>query len=592
MSTALPKTLFRFIAHFIKPYKVQISFLIFFTIIAGCYGTINSYLVKVLIDDATNAPTSNALYSIVLLPAIFFILNYEVHNLTWRSINFIGLKIAPAIRNHVVEEMFSYIHRHSYKFFQENFSGTIASNINKMAEAIEEIIHSGAVFILRGLVQLILALILMYWVHPIFFAALLTWVILFFGISLGFSNRIRTLSDDYANSLTKLSGKVNDSISNASSVRLFASENYETKYLGRALAKVAKRYRDKEWYSIKLWWAQGFSNTLLIAVMIFSLIYLRTKDLVTVGDFALILSLTVFVTDNLWWLTEQIDRMNNFLGVCSQSLKMISLPHEIVDESEAKALKVQDGKITFSSVSFKYGPEEHLFQNKTVTISGGQKVGLVGYSGSGKTTFVNLIVRLFDLSSGHISIDDQDISKVTQGSLRSTIGFIPQDPTLFHRTLLENIRYGKANATDEEVIAAAKRAHAHEFILATPHGYDSLVGERGIKLSGGQRQRIAIARAMLKDAPILILDEATSALDSVTEGYIQESLAELMRGKTVIVIAHRLSTLLHMDRILVFDKGKIVEDGNHTDLMAKGGKYSELWNSQVGGFLLDNQESA
>ncbi|WP_291398139.1 ATP-binding cassette domain-containing protein [Acinetobacter sp.] len=232
---------------------------------------------------------------------------------------------------------------------------------------------------------------------------------------------------------------------------------------------------------------------------------------------------------------------------------------------------------------------QSLFFKINLSNTAGQKVGLVGYSGGGKSTFVNLILRLYDVTDGAILIDGQDIRDVTQDSLRENIAMIPQDPSLFHRSLMENIRYGRADSTDEEVIEAAKKAHAHEFISALPQGYDSLVGERGVKLSGGQRQRIAIARAILKNAPILILDEATSQLDSVTESLIQESLWELMQNKTTIVIAHRLSTLLHMDRILVFDKGKIVEDGTHSELLAKAGLYKTLWDAQVGGFLGDEK---
>ncbi|MBS0289039.1 MAG: ATP-binding cassette domain-containing protein [Proteobacteria bacterium] len=275
------------------------------------------------------------------------------------------------------------------------------------------------------------------------------------------------------------------------------------------------------------------------------------------------------------------------MGRSNQSLHMILVPQEITDAPNAKSINIRKGEIVFQDVAFQYKKQNNLFENKSVVIDGGQRVGLVGFSGSGKTTFVNLIVRLFDLSSGVIKIDNQNIREVTQQSLRENIGFIPQDPVLFHRSLMENIRYGKIDASDEEVIQAAIKAHAHEFISLTPDGYQSLVGERGIKLSGGQRQRISIARAILKNAPILILDEATSALDSVTEGYIQDSLRSLMQGKTVIVIAHRLSTLLEMDRILVFDKGNIVEEGTHQSLMSKQGMYSVLWNSQVGGFLLD-----
>lgn len=253
-------------------------------------------------------------------------------------------------------------------------------------------------------------------------------------------------------------------------------------------------------------------------------------------------------------------------------------------------MKVTQGQIFFDKVKFCYMGSEALFKNKSVIIEPGQKVGLVGYSGSGKTTFVNLILRLYDATEGLILIDGQDIKEVTQDSLRANIGMIPQDPSLFHRTLMENIRYGRINATDEEVIEAAKKAHAHDFIINLPEGYNSLVGERGVKLSGGQRQRIAIARAILKNAPILLLDEATSQLDSVAESYIQESLWRLMQNKTTIVIAHRLSTLLHMDRILVFEEGQIIEDGTHSELLERNGQYKSLWDAQVGGFLPEMQQ--
>jgi len=262
---------------------------------------------------------------------------------------------------------------------------------------------------------------------------------------------------------------------------------------------------------------------------------------------------------------------------------------EIQDKPNAITLNCTQGQITFNQVKFHYKSTEPLFQNKSIEIQAGQKVGLVGYSGSGKSTFVNLILRLYDVTDGAILIDGQDIRDVTQDSLRENIAMIPQDPSLFHRSLMENIRYGRIDTTDEEVIEAAKKAHAHGFIEKLQQGYGSLVGERGVKLSGGQRQRIAIARAILKNAPILILDEATSQLDSVTENLIQESLWKLMQNKTTIVIAHRLSTLLHMDRILVFDKGKIVEDGTHSDLLARGGVYKNLWDAQVGGFLDDEK---
>ena len=273
----------------------------------------------------------------------------------------------------------------------------------------------------------------------------------------------------------------------------------------------------------------------------------------------------------------------------TEALSIIFSFKEIRDKEDARILNCTRGKIVFDRVKFHYKGTEPLFRDKSVEIAAGQKVGLVGYSGGGKTTFANLILRLYNVTGGAILIDGQDIREVTQDSLRENIAMIPQDTSLFHRSLTENIRYGRINATDDEVIEAAKKAHAHEFISRLPQGYDSLVGERGIKLSGGQRQRIAIARAILKNAPILILDEATSQLDSVTENLIQESLRELMQNKTAIVIAHRLSTLLYMDRILVFDKGRIVADGSHDELLARGRLYKNLWNAQVGGFLPDRK---
>jgi len=297
----------------------------------------------------------------------------------------------------------------------------------------------------------------------------------------------------------------------------------------------------------------------------------------------------------VWFAGLEMPLFFKEIGTCRQALSLIQTPHDITDKPKAEPLKVEKGTITFENVSFKYSPQNSIFKNKNIIIKAGEKVGLVGFSGSGKTTFVHLILRYHDIHGGRILIDGQDISNVTLESLRSNISLIPQDPSLFHRSIWENIRYGKPNASPEEIIGAAKRAHAEEFILKMPEKFQSLVGERGVKLSGGQKQRIAIARAILKDAPILILDEATSALDSVTEKAIQDALQELMTGKTSIVIAHRLSTLSGMDRILVFDHGAIVEEGTHDELLSLGGHYARLWEMQAGGFLpdtLDGEEES
>jgi ABC-type multidrug transport system fused ATPase/permease subunit len=258
---------------------------------------------------------------------------------------------------------------------------------------------------------------------------------------------------------------------------------------------------------------------------------------------------------------------------------------EIRDDAAARELRVGAGEVVFDGVSFGYDQKRRVFDELSLTIPAGQRVGLVGHSGAGKTTLITLLMRLYDVQRGAIRVDGQSIAAVTQASLRRSIALIPQDVILFHRTLMDNIRYGRPGASDADVIRAAERAHAHEFVTALPDGYRTLVGERGVKLSGGQRQRIAIARALLKDAPILVLDEATSALDSESEALIQAGMSEVMAGKTVLAVAHRLSTLAHLDRLLIIDAGKVVEDGSHAELLARDGIYASLWRRQVGGFL-------
>ena len=297
----------------------------------------------------------------------------------------------------------------------------------------------------------------------------------------------------------------------------------------------------------------------------------------------------MFLIEEVFFIANQLVPFSEEVGTCKQALSIISPQHAIVDASSAKPLQISKGQIVFDKVHFQYKKGQSVFADKSITIDPGQRVGLVGFSGSGKSTFVNVILRFFDVDSGKILIDGQDIKSVTQESLRSQIAMIPQDPVLFHRSLEENIGYGRLDASKEEIIEASKKAHCHEFIEKLQDGYQSLVGERGVKLSGGQRQRIAIARAILKNAPILILDEATSSLDSVTENYIQESLALLMGERTTIVIAHRLSTLFHMDRILVFSEGRVIEDGTHNELLSLNGHYARLWSMQAGGFIGDPQ---
>ncbi|MEN8237315.1 MAG: ABC transporter ATP-binding protein [Pseudomonadota bacterium] len=380
-----------------------------------------------------------------------------------------------------------------------------------------------------------------------------------------------------------------DTLSNMLTVRLFALSKNEDSLLTSSIDDAMHAEKAMEWFYFKIWLFYGYGFFLAQCFNLFLLIKGRVDGWVTIGDFALVLSLNFSIMDNFWKVSQDIPKFLKLYGRIRQGITDIMVQPDIVDVEGAAPLQLTGGTLTFEEVHFRYGEAAPIFQKKSVTIASGEKVGLVGYSGSGKTTFVNLILRLYEVTSGRILIDGQNIRKVTQDSLHASIGMIPQDPSLFHRKLMDNIRYGRPDASEKEVIYAAKKAHADDFIRALPIGYDSLVGERGVKLSGGQRQRVAIARAILKDAPILILDEATSALDSVTEKYIQQSLHELMQGRTTIVIAHRLSTLAAMDRILVFDKGQIIEDGPHDKLLKTKGHYAKMWQMQVQGFLPDEE---
>jgi ATP-binding cassette subfamily B protein len=319
------------------------------------------------------------------------------------------------------------------------------------------------------------------------------------------------------------------------------------------------------------------------------LISLWLQNKITTGQVVQVFNTTWNITFILWTVSMSFPTLFQSFGIVKQAYTVMQDPQDLGDKTDAHPLKISSGAIAFEDVFFNYGPSK-LFENKQVRIAGKEKVGLVGFSGSGKSTFVNLILRFFPLHSGQIRIDGQDIADVTLESLRGQIALIPQDPLLFHRSLRDNISFGKSECTEEEIIRAATLAHCDGFIRNIPNGYDAKVGERGTKLSAGEKQRIAIARAILVNAPILILDEATSALDSVTEKYIQDSLDNLMQDRTTIVIAHRLSTLARMDRILVFDKGKIVEEGTHASLMERQGLYAKMWTMQVGGFLPDKLE--
>jgi ATP-binding cassette subfamily B protein len=576
-----------FIFRIIVPFKYNILGQLLVSLVWAIDLSFRPYLVKLILNRVNDAHPNQVIEQLIV-PVGLYILMSALIVIIFRFYDWVSSKFRPTLRAHITSISMSYIMQQSHSYFQNNFAGSLTNKINDISTGVIDIVY---IFIDKFLSHSLALLIAVYTVSQVetkFAVALFGWVLLITFITILGSNRFIEYSDKAAEAKSKFNGQIVDVISNIMSVRLFAGKYFEEKSLKILINNFIQTAQQREILFLKFDSFQGITFVLLQAICLWWLVQGVRNQTITGGDFALILSINTSIVNALWAITYDIKNFGEAVGNAKQGLRTIMAPIEIQDNLDAKLLTVTNGEIVFESIVFHYKSANPLFNSLSVKIKPKEKVGLVGFSGSGKTTFVNLILRLFDINSGHIFIDGQDIRNVSQDSLRQAVSMIPQDSSLFHRSLLENIRYGKIDANDEEVIEAAKKAHAHNFILEQPNGYDSLVGERGIKLSGGQRQRIAIARAILKNAPVLILDEATSALDSITEHKIQESIDTLMQNKTTLIIAHRLSTLLQMDRIILFDEGKIVQDGTHNELKGDG-LYKTLWEAQVGGFLPDKK---
>jgi len=578
----LIKTLKRCLYLLLKHTKWQVFGLVSLIIILGIIPSINSIFLE-HITDAIESYSDQQLEEINLAYTLFkwvmiYALWWEGINVLSRVYDYAYLKTMPIIRTKAIDELYNYIQYHGHDFFQNNLAGDIANRITEASRSLEMIFAYVNEKIIRKLSILVFTVATLYSVHTIIASIFLTWIISFIGISLFFAGRINHYSIIYGRDKALVAGKIVDAVANISVIRMFTSHKYERSYLSTYLTKSVNSDQSLQWFMFKLRYVLGTSCTLMLGVMIYYIITLRGNLEISIGQCVLIITICTTVIDDIWDLTQELGDLFEQIGSFNQSMILLQ-KYQITDAPDARALIVKTPHIEFKDVTFAYGSNNNTFNNKTIRIKEYETVGLTGFSGSGKTTFANLISRLYDIEKGEILIDGQDISKVSQDSLHQNISVIPQEPILFHRSIMDNIRYGNPQASNEEIYQAAKSAHIHDFILDLPKGYNTLCGERGNNLSGGQRQRIIIARAFLKNAPILILDEATSSLDTYTENLIQQSLKQLMIGKTVLVIAHRLSTLLHMDRILVFDKGHIVEDGTHEILKKDGIIYKKLWDA-------------
>lgn len=471
-------------------------------------------------------------------------------------------------------------------FFHNRFSGSMTKNLISYARRFEGFLDTIIFSVTSEIFPAIFAAVVLWLISPWLAVALVVVMVIgFFCIQPLVKRRVKMVKareDAHA----KMSGHVSDVISNIMAIKSFGNETTEQATHDRYIddfvnkAKISWHYQNRR-IDMVVSPIYVLANTLGLAIVLSLGVDAATKANLFIGY-----SYFASVTRFLWAFNSVYRRLEESITEASLFTEYILDPPKILDVDGAKAIKVKNGRVEFKSVSFTHSdnPDE-LFSSLNLDIAPGQKVGLVGQSGAGKSTIVSLLLRFMDIDSGSIEIDGQSIASITQKSLHRSIAYVPQEPMLFHRTLRENIAYGKPNATDAEVAAAAKRANALDFIEKLPKGFDTLVGERGVKLSGGQRQRVAIARAILKDAPILVLDEATSALDSESEKLIQASLGELMKGRTSIVIAHRLSTIAKLDRIIVLNDGQIVEDGTHDELLKLGGSYARLWRHQSGGFI-------
>ncbi len=582
----LPNKLIPFIWRYLKNKKWCLFGITFIAIIHSIEMSLNPYLLKILINTGIQySDDQSKLISVIIIPAAIFIALPMIINIALRFFQYINLCLYPYIKASVGKDVFTYLLNHSHNFFQNTYTGSLTKKINDLVE-IDSLISMTGEFYFRFVALLFACITLFLAVNPLFGFILIFWCFCFIYYSYIANKKSEVYARQYAEDGAKVGGSIADSIANVMSTKLFGNITDEVSKVENDINVLVKSDRALQWYILKMSFVQGTGVTLLIAFMVIGLIYGRLHEWVSIGDFALVLMLSMSMLQIVYGIGRDMQKFSKIVGTCNQALTFIRAPHEITDAPGALPIQIKQGEIKFHKVTFQYEKSNPLFANLDVTIKPGEKVGLVGYSGGGKSTFIKLILRLIDIQSGKITIDNQDIKCVTKKSLRKQIGTIPQESDLFHRTIMENIRFARMDATDNDVIDAAKKAQCHEFIIELPEQYQSLVGEKGVKLSGGQRQRIAIARAFLKNAPILILDEATSSLDSITERYIQESLHEVIRNRTTIVIAHRLSTLKDMDRILVFVRGKIVEDGSLDSLLANNeGHFFKLWQMQAGGFI-------
>ena len=570
--------------HATRRYKKSIVLILTFVIVATLADTLQPWFLKRLFDLLeTTAPTAATIA--IFVPVLLGMIGIRMVGwLGWRVTTITTNRFQPSVMADIEESSFKYILGHSFQFFANHFGGSLVRKVGRMSRGFERLADEIEFRLVPIVVVVTGATIGLYLQYPLLAILFVAWTAIFLVFNYWASQWAVKADIERAALDSEAGGVLADAITNAITIKLFPAFHEEES----RFRKVNQRLR---WAQTRSWdrhetifAVQG----ILIIIIEVGLMYIGVKfwlkGMLTLGDLAFIQSSLVLVFTKLWEVGRSFRHIFDSIADGKEMVDLLLEPHEVRDRRGAKEIDVTKGKIEFDDVTFCFHKTRCVLDHFNLTIKPKEKIALVGPSGAGKTTITKLLFRFYDIDEGKILVDGQDIARATQDSLRDQISLVPQEPILFHRTLMENIRYGRQDATDEEVKEAARRARCDIFIDELPDGYDTYVGERGVKLSGGERQRVAIARAIVKNAPILVLDEATSSLDSESERLIQDALHELMQDKTVIVVAHRLSTIMEMDRILVIEGGTIAAQGTHKELLKKKGTYQKLWDIQAGGF--------
>lgn len=577
----LPNTPWRFILFALQRIKWWLVIILALQIIATFSAVLIPYSLGKIISIITQSDFNQFDMS-TLWASLFLFIGVNIAEVLFgRIAGFMRVYVAPFQRSWVSSEMFAYLQHHSQRFLNQNFAGSLATRISETAMGCNMVTWAIIFDFIPVVLTMLFSTILLYFVSVELALFSCVWSVLFLFISYKLARKSQLYSRQFASARSETVGRIVDVVTNLSLVKYFARNAFERHFLHQYLVKEVGAARKAFTYNEKLQLFQ-FTAAVVLKVGILSIaIWLWSHQKIGVGQFVMCITLAFAIISEAKNISRRFLDIFEFIGNVENGVRSIIHPHDLVDHPSAKALVVEQPSIEFRNVSFSYDNGKNIFDHFNLKIKAGERVGLVGFSGSGKSTFINLIMRMYDVNQGEILIDGQAIDKVTLNSLHQHISYIPQDSSLFHRSLADNIRYGRLDATQEEIEHFSRQACAHEFISKLDNGYATIAGERGVNLSGGQRQRIAIARALIHNAPILIMDEATASLDSITETEIQKSLSYLMRNRTCIVIAHRLSTVMNLDRIIYLKDGKVIEDGSPYELLNRpNGAFKNLWDHQ------------